>query len=77
MKFIFRFEILTIKLIRVLTGINDTFLAITLIAVGNSTGDLFALYSLAKKGYSILAMTGIYSSQLFNLLVGFGSSLLR
>jgi len=48
--------------IRILTGINETFLGITLIALGNSIGDLFTLYSLAKKGYGIMAMTGIYSS---------------
>lgn len=41
-----------------LMGISSTFLAVTLLAVGNCIGDVVASYSISGKGYGGMAMTG-------------------
>jgi hypothetical protein len=33
--------------------------------------------ALAKAGFGIMAVTGVFAGQLFNLMVGFGANLLR
>lgn len=39
-------------------GVSSTILAVTLLAIGNCVGDAMASYSIAKKGYGGMAMTG-------------------
>lgn len=51
-------------------------LGFTVLAWGNSIGDLMANLSIAKKGYAEMAMTGCYAAPLFNLLLGLGLSTL-
>jgi sodium/potassium/calcium exchanger 6 len=58
-------------------GVNSVLLGATLLAVGNSLGDLFNNSSLASQGFAVMACTGTISGQLFNLLIGFGLSLFR
>lgn len=52
-------------------------LGATLLAIGNSLGDLFNNSSLSSQGFAVMACTGTISGQLFNLLIGFGLSLCR
>jgi len=54
-----------------ITKFSKIFLSLTLLALGNSLGDFFVNSSIAKKGYGIMALTGVFSGQLLNLLIGF------
>lgn len=65
-----------LNLIALISGLREDFLGMTLLAWGNSLGDLFANIALAKKGYGVLAVTGCFAGQLFNLLIGFGGALI-
>lgn len=65
-----------IAYIQLTTGASDLYLGMTLLGVGNSCIDLFVNYTLARKGFQTMAITGIFSGQMFNLLIGFGLSCL-
>lgn len=47
----------------------------TILAFGCTAGDYFTNTSLAKMGYSIMAITACYAGELYNQIVGFGLSL--
>lgn len=61
----------------ILTKLSATYLALTIIAVGNALPDALLTISLASKGKAELGITGGYAGQLFGLLVGFGISMLK
>jgi sodium/potassium/calcium exchanger 6 len=63
--------------IQVISGLSIYFLSITLLAWGNSLADFFINYSIANKGFGKTAMGGVYGSQVFVILVGFGGGLFR
>lgn len=65
-----------IAYIQLTTGASDLYLGMTLLGIGNSCIDLFVNYTLARKGFQTMAITGIFSGQMFNLLIGFGLSCL-
>ena len=58
------------------TYLDTSFLGITILAFGNSVGDLIADTTMAQKNKGEMAITGTFSSQTFNLLVGLGCSLI-
>ncbi|EAS00353.2 sodium calcium exchanger protein (macronuclear) [Tetrahymena thermophila SB210] len=64
-----------IQFFQILSGINQTFLGLTLLAYGNSSGDFFTNTQLSKMGYGVMAMTGCFAGQGFNLYIGFGFAL--
>lgn len=66
------FDLLTF--ISHITNSSKTFISLTLLALGNSVGDLFVNTSIAKRGFGVMAITGIFSGQLLNLLIGFSLS---
>ena len=66
-----------LNLFGVMSGINSSILGLTVLAWGNSTGDLMANLSIARKGFAEMAMTGCYAGPLFNLLMGLGLSTLK
>ncbi len=66
-----------LKVLGLLTGLPTTLLGLTVLAWGNSIGDLMANTSIARKGYVEMALTGCYASPLFNILLGLGISTLR
>ena len=66
-----------LKLVGVLTKLPATYLALTIIAVGNALPDAIITINLASKGQALLGITGSYAGQLFGLLVGFGISMLK
>ncbi|XP_022719340.1 cation/calcium exchanger 5 [Durio zibethinus] len=50
-------------------------LGLTVLAWGNSVGDLVADVALAKAGHPALAMAGCFAGPMFNMLVGLGTAL--
>jgi solute carrier family 24 (sodium/potassium/calcium exchanger), member 6 len=60
-----------LNLIQAVSGFSKVFLGLTLLSLGNSLGDFFVDTALAKKGFTTMAFTGIFSGQLLNLLIGF------
>lgn len=52
-------------------------LGLTVLAWGNSVGDLVADVAVAKAGQPATAMAGCFAGPMFNMLVGLGSALVR
>lgn len=65
-----------VELLQLLTNINPVFLGLTVFAWANSIGDYLSITTFAKKAYSSTAVSGIFSGQLLNFLIGFGVSLI-
>ena len=64
-----------LELVQLLTNINFIFLGMTFLAWANCIGDYLSITTFAKKGRGSTAVSGIFSGQLFNFLIGFGASL--
>tara|TARA_R110002050_G_scaffold184639_2_gene318263 strand:- start:489 stop:689 length:201 start_codon:yes stop_codon:yes gene_type:complete len=47
-------------------------MGLTILAWGNSVGDMVADITVAKKGFPSMALAATYGGPLFNLLLGFG-----
>ena len=60
-----------------MSGINPSFLGLTLLAMGNSIGDLVADLAVSRLGFGELAITGCFAGPLFNILLGMGISLTK
>jgi sodium/potassium/calcium exchanger 6 len=56
-------------------GLSDTILGLTVLAWGNSAGDLVANTAVARDGFPIMAYAAVYSGPLFNACIGLGLSL--
>jgi len=61
-----------IGILGLLTGIPSPLLGITLLAWGNSSGDLIASVSIAKKGFGEMALTGCFAGPMFDFAFGMG-----
>lgn len=59
----------------VLLKLPPALLGLTVLAWGNSVGDLVADVALAKAGQPLLAMAGCFAGPMFNMLVGLGTAL--
>lgn len=62
--------------IGILFNINPALLGLSLLAMGNSTPDTGLNVSLSKNGYGPMAISGSIAGPLFNLLLGFGISMI-
>eukprot|EP00601_Ochromonadales_sp_CCMP2298_P021496 CAMPEP_0173318444 /NCGR_PEP_ID=MMETSP1143-20121109/27660_1 /TAXON_ID=483371 /ORGANISM="non described non described, Strain CCMP2298" /LENGTH=56 /DNA_ID=CAMNT_0014261689 /DNA_START=455 /DNA_END=621 /DNA_ORIENTATION=+ len=51
-------------------------MALTIIAWGNSVGDLFTNTALARDGKGVMALAGCYGAPVLNILVGLGLAVL-
>jgi sodium/potassium/calcium exchanger 6 len=63
--------------VAIISRLPINYLALTILAWGNSLNDFFVDYSIAKSGHGEMAVAGVYGGQLFNVLVGFGAFMLR
>ena len=59
----------------IITGIPDSVMGLTVLAWGNSLGDLISNVAVARDGFAEMAIAGCYGGPVFNLLVGLGASL--
>lgn len=64
-------------MVQIISGLPSAYLGLTLLAWGNSVSDFFVDFSLSRQGYAQMAVSGVFAGQLFNLLVGFGGTLVR
>ena len=56
----------------VLLGVDQDLLGLTVLAWGNSIGDLSTNIAMAKKGLGNMSMTACFAGPVFNMLVGLG-----
>jgi solute carrier family 24 (sodium/potassium/calcium exchanger), member 6 len=66
-----------LRLFGFVTHLPTPMLALTVLAWGNSLGDLMANLSMTKKGFGEMAVTGCIAGPVFNLLVGNGLSSIK
>jgi Ca2+/Na+ antiporter len=50
--------------------LDETFMGLTILGIGNALPDGVTTIALAKKGYAQMGITGSYAGQLFGLLIG-------
>ncbi|TYZ60569.1 hypothetical protein PybrP1_006526 [[Pythium] brassicae (nom. inval.)] len=58
-----------------LLGISNSVLGVSVLAWGNSIGDLVSNTSIARDGFPTMAFAGCFAGPMFNLLVGIGLAL--
>jgi sodium/potassium/calcium exchanger 6 len=63
-----------LKAIGVIFNISDAVLGLTVFAVGNSLGDLVADVTIARLGYSVMALSACFGGPMLNILLGIGLS---
>ncbi|KAJ8674828.1 hypothetical protein QAD02_010614 [Eretmocerus hayati] len=56
------------------SGISDAMLGITLLAWGNSVGDLISNVAIARKGFPRMGFSACFGGPMFNTLLGLGLS---
>lgn len=61
----------------IILNIDNTYLGLTILAIGNALPDALTTIALCKQGLGVLALSGGYAGQLFGFLVGFGISMLK
>ncbi len=66
-----------LKCLGVVFNIPSAFLGMTFLAFGNSLPELAVNCSLAKNGYGEMAISGSVGGPLFNLVFGFGLTLIK
>lgn len=69
-------ELITcLSVLGLIMKLPPAFLGLTVLAWGNSVGDYFTNTSVAKQGLGSMAIAGCYAGPVFNILIGFGLSL--
>ena len=58
-----------------ITQLPAALLALTIVAWGNSLGDMIADTAMTKRGFGEMAITGTVAGPIFNMLVGLGLSM--
>lgn len=61
-----------LKAIGVILDMSDAILGLTIFAVGNSLGDLVADVTIARLGYSMMALSACFGGPMLNILLGVG-----
>ncbi|XP_060699674.1 mitochondrial sodium/calcium exchanger protein [Hemiscyllium ocellatum] len=63
-----------LRAIGIIFNLSNTVLGLTLLAWGNSVGDLFSDITLARQGYQRMAIAACFGGIIFNMLFGIGLS---
>ena len=66
--------IVCLSCIGLILGVPPGILGLTMLAWGNSVGDISSNVSVAMKGYGEMAIAGCYAGPIFEMLVGLGAS---
>lgn len=66
-----------LNVIGIIFNLSETYLGLTVLAIGNVLPDALTILSLNKQGLATMAISGAYAGQLFGYLVGFGIALLK
>jgi sodium/potassium/calcium exchanger 6 len=61
----------------ILYDVQPSFLAMTLLSLGNSLPDLSLNCALARAGFGEMGIAGSVAGPLFNMLIGLGASMIR
>lgn len=61
-----------LKTIGILSNLSPSFLGLSVMAWGNSVGDLIANIALARRGLQHMAFAACFGGPMFNTLLGFG-----
>ncbi|KAK9821207.1 hypothetical protein WJX74_010576 [Apatococcus lobatus] len=61
-----------LDLLGTVSGVDHTVLGLTVLAWGNSLGDLSTNVAMARRGLANMAMTACYAGPMFSMLVGLG-----
>merc|ERR1712156_337302 len=61
-----------LKAFGIFFGVSDAILGLTVLAWGNSIGDLVADIAIAKQGYPRMGFSAAFGGPLFNMLLGIG-----
>ena len=64
-----------LQLFGFISHLPQSLLALTIIAWGNSLGDMIANLSMTKRGFGEMALTGCVAAPIFNILFGLGLTL--
>ncbi|PVZ98750.1 hypothetical protein BB558_005259 [Smittium angustum] len=59
----------TLQILRVILGISRGLLGLTVLAIGNSIGDLAANLTVSRLGYPIMAISACFGGPLLNILI--------
>jgi sodium/potassium/calcium exchanger 6 len=66
-----------LNVLKIASGYSLNMIGLTILAWGNSSNDFFVDVALAKRGYGIMAISGIFAGQFFNLNIGFGIVMIK
>merc|ERR1711907_445752 len=66
-----------VQILSLVIGISPDIVGVTVVAWGNSVGDLVADVAAAKKGYANMGMTACFAGPIFNLIIGLGIGFLQ
>lgn len=61
-----------LRAVGIVFQLSNTVLGLTLLAWGNSIGDVFSDFTLARQGYARMAFAACFGGIIFNMLVGLG-----
>ncbi|KAJ1977645.1 Mitochondrial sodium/calcium exchanger protein [Dimargaris xerosporica] len=61
-----------VQTVGILLGISDRILGATILAWGNSLGDLFADIAMARAGYFYVALTAVFTAPILNTMLNLG-----
>lgn len=62
-----------IRTFGIVGNLSESFLGLSVVAWGNSVGDLVSNIALARKGYQRMAFAACFGGPLFNSLIGIGT----
>jgi sodium/potassium/calcium exchanger 6 len=65
-----------VNAVGMIIGLSEQILGITILALGNSLPDLFSGIALARDGYPLMAVGGVYAAPFYNISIGVGFALL-